>query len=132
MFTSNASKLNIFIHKFISINKPYPYARPSNGKGQFEPEQPKGSVYLSHTANNMGILILPSVNPENKRKKIAVTPNPVVRSLNIVYNPTNTDENDPDGSSGALAFNDPSGVGIAFTPYSTFEKQVLLGSSNKL
>ena len=37
----------------------YPYARPNDRVGQFEPAQPAGSVYLAPAANSMGVLLLP-------------------------------------------------------------------------
>ncbi len=37
----------------------YPFGRPNDGAGQFEPMQPAGSAYLSPTANSMGVLLLP-------------------------------------------------------------------------
>ena len=94
--------------------------------GQFEPPQPSGSVYLSHTPNAMGVLLLPSVTPDKKRKKVPVVPNPVVRGINIVYNPT--EEDGDQNVLEVLGGNDPSGVGIAFSPYKAFEKEVAKGS----
>ena len=37
----------------------YPYARPNDGAGQFEPAQSAGSAYLAPAANSMGVLLLP-------------------------------------------------------------------------
>ena len=50
--------------------------------------QPKKSSYLSPSNNGMGILLLP-INDGSKKKIKNVTPNPVLNSLNIVYNPNN-------------------------------------------
>jgi len=100
--------------------QPYPYCRPNQGMGQFEPPQPDGSVYLSHSPNSMGILLLPSVDPEKRRKKIPVVPNPVLRGINIVYNPTEEGDNNLE----ALSGKDPSEVGIAFSSNNAFEKEV--------
>ena len=72
----------------------------------------------------MGILLL-----QNKKRKQAVVPNPVLRSLNVVYAP-------PEGSSDASESNssgandlvpqlmDPSFVPISFIPESTLEKEI--------
>lgn len=98
--------------------KEYPYARLNQGQGQFEPPQPAKSVYVAPSPNSMGILLLQN----KKRGKKGVTPNPVLRSLNVVYAP-------PEGSdSGEAAldpeFNDPSSVPIAFVSQDRFEKEV--------
>jgi hypothetical protein len=108
----------------------YPFARPSNGTGQFEPPQPKRSIYLSQSSNCLGILLL-----QSKRLK-KVTTNPVVQSLNIVYSPnavTNNnnnnnseDENDiSDDSTTTIASRliDPSGVPLRFQPFNEFEQE---------
>lgn len=84
----------------------YPYCRPLAGKGDFEPPQPKGSVYMAPSPNSMGVLLLPS-------KK--VTPSPVMQGLNLVYTPA-------EGAAAEVSqVVDPSGVGISFVPYSKFE-----------
>ncbi len=98
------------------IEQEYPYCRPNKGKGQFEPEQPKKSVYLAPSKNSMGVLLLQA---EKKGKNLSV--NPAIRSLNIVYQPsggTMVDE-----SSGDLKVADPSGVPIAFEPVELFDKR---------
>lgn len=93
----------------------YPYARPSKGMGQFEPLQPKGSVYLSTSPNAMGILLLQGP----KRKKI--TPNPVLQSLNLVYRPSSGSSDE--GTGDEISFSDPSGTGISFVSVDRFEKE---------
>ena len=83
-----------------------PYSRPSKGTTIFEPAPPKGSYYLAPSPNCMGVLLLPST------KKRAVTLNPVVESLNLVYSPSSSTEE----SSGAadMRLKDPSGVAVRF------------------
>jgi len=92
----------------------YPFCRPNKGMGQFEPPQPKNSVYMAPSKNSMGVLLLQA----QKSKKIK--PNPAVRSLNIVYEPS--DGNAVDSDSGMLPVTDPSSVPIAFEPIDLFEK----------
>ena len=83
--------------------------------GQFEPLQPKGSVYLAPSRNSMGILLLKSA----KRKKIV--PNPVLRTLNIVYKP---DAEDAAGTASGTSLPDPSNVGISLSPINKFEAEL--------
>jgi len=61
----------------------------------------------------MGVLLLPN---ENKRK--AVVPNPVLRSLNILYTPSTTASDDAD-----LQLFDPSGVPLNFVSVSRFDDE---------
>ena len=88
----------------------YPFSRPGNGMGQFEPPQPPKSVYMAPTSCGLGVLLLPS------KKK--VTPNPVMDSLNIVYTPSNDS-----GSDVVAKVTDPSGIAISFQPASQFEAE---------
>jgi hypothetical protein len=107
------------------VEVPYPYARPSNGKGQFEPPQEPKSVYLSFSPNSMGLLLLPTKN----KKKGPIQPNRSIRSLSIVYDPTEynaalSDEsenknNDLEGRN----LIDPSGVPVSFLSVSDFEQE---------
>ncbi|KAL3816119.1 hypothetical protein ACHAXA_011616 [Cyclostephanos tholiformis] len=113
----------------------YPYARPNDGGGQFEPPQPRGSIYVSPSANSMGILLLPR---EKKggffaygSKQEALIPNPVLRSLNVVYAPTITTGGDAgagaDDGGGALAtmsITDPSYVPISFISQDAFAREL--------
>lgn len=130
----DVAKSRAFYEQLGLSEQKYPYARPSNGMGQFEPLQPKGSVYMAHTPNNMnmGILLLPSIDPERRRpRKIPVTTNPVVRSVNVVYNPSSdassstSSEDDSFIGMEAIAAADPSNVPIAFSPFESFQKEVL-------
>ncbi len=90
----------------------YPYARLSKGTSQFEPPQPKNSVYLAPSANCMGILLLQN----SKRKN--VVPNHALDSLQIIYSPSGqTTEGDP------TTLLDPSGVAIAFQSVEKFQKE---------
>lgn len=93
------------------MEQEYPYARPSKGTGQFEPPQPKKSVYMAPSKSCLGILLLPS-----KRKKLTI--NPVIQSLNIVYQPKEGTE-----VTAMPVIQDPSGVGISFQSSSDFEKE---------
>ena len=84
--------------------------------GQFEPPQPKNSVYLAPSSNSMGILLLQA----DIRKRKNIRPNPVFRSMNIVYTPSEgTDVNE----SSELKISDPIGTGITFQPYELFERE---------
>lgn len=112
------------IHVSFRIEKAYPYARLNEGQGQFEPPQPPKSVYLAPSPNSMGILLL-----QNKQRKKAVVPNPVVRSLNVVYAPPEGSESSS-GGGGANdlepQLKDPSSLPIAFIPQETLEKEIKL------
>jgi len=101
--------------------QPYPYARPSLGTTPFEPMQPKKSSYLSPSNNGMGILLLP-INDGSKKKIKNVTPNPVLNSLNIVYNPNN-ENSDSSSSNDSLRYVDPSGVPISFVSQNVFSAE---------
>jgi hypothetical protein len=109
---ANVESSRAFYQQLGFVEQDYPYARPSNGKGQFEPPQPPKSVYLAPSKNCMGVLLLPS-----KRKK--VSQNPVLDSLNIVYSPSQGAEDTEDLPN---VF-DPSGVPIKFQPVSKFEAE---------
>jgi len=85
----------------------YPYCRLLKGKGDFEPPQPKNSVYLAPSKNSMGILLLPS--PTKKKK---IIPSPAIGSLDLVYT--------GDLEEGGI-LKDPSGVTIALEKYASFE-----------
>lgn len=97
------------------VQQPYPFARPGNGTGQFEPPQPKGSVYLGPSRNGMGILLLPM--PKMSK---TVKPNPVVQSINIVYQ--TSQDIDTDIDSDAIRILDLSGVPISFESITRFEE----------
>lgn len=116
------------------VQQPFPYARPSNGTGQFEPPQPKGSVYLSPSRNSMGILLLPYDQRKAKggifffggkedKERIELKSNPVIRSVNIVYNPTQ--EYDTQSKSmndqPLLRVRDLSSVPLEFVPLKIFK-----------
>lgn len=102
------------------MEQPYPYCRPNQGLGQFEPIQPEKSVYMAPSSNCMGVLLL-----QSKERKII--PNPVIQSLNIVYNPSSdtttdvTDENDDKAN--IIKVVDPSGVAIQFQSVTDFERE---------
>ena len=104
------------------IEQPYPYCRPNQGLGQFEPIQPEKSVYMAPSSNCLGVLLLKS-----KGKKII--PNPAIQSLNIVYNPSSdtatttddTDENDDKAT--IMRVVDPSGVAMQLQSVTDFERE---------
>ena len=102
------------------VSQEYPYARLNQGQGQFEPPQPSKSVYIAPSANSMGILLL-----QNAKKKKAVVPNPVVRSLNVVYTPQEGGEAE-EASAADLEpqLKDPSSVPISFVSQDYLEKEI--------
>lgn len=110
-----------FYTKLGFVRQEYPYARLNSGQGQFEPPQPAKSVYLAPSPNSMGVLLL-----QNKNRKKAVVPNPVLRSMNVVYNAPGGE----DSSSGGALENfepqimDPSSVPVSFIPQEYLEKEI--------
>ena len=109
---SNVEKSKAFYQQLGFVEQEYPYARPSKGQGQFEPPQPKKAVYMAPSSNCMGVLLLPS-------KKKNISQNPVIQSLNIVYNPSQEGAKDEEG--GQTIMYDPSGVPIRFQSVGEFE-----------
>ena len=98
-------------------SKEYPFARLNQGQGQFEPPQPKKSVYVAPSPNSMGVLLL-----QNKNRKKAITPNKVLRSLNVVYAPLENEKSGaPDLDPQLL---DPSSLPISFIPQDYLEKEI--------
>jgi len=98
-----------FYEKLGFVEQEVPYSRPSKGTTMFEPAPPKNSHYMAPTKSSMGVLLL-----QSKKKKLII-PNPVIESLNIVYNPS------PDVTSGDILFlKDPSGVPIRFQSVNMF------------
>lgn len=108
----NVKASKAFYEKLGFVEQPYPFARPSNGDGPFEPPQPKNSAYLAPSPNCMGVLLLPS-------KKRKVSPNAVLESLQIVYTPS-AEGKDGDGM---MPLVDPSNVKVSFLPDSAFETE---------
>ena len=78
-------------------------------------------MYLAPSPNSMGILLL-----QNKQRKKAVVPNPVVRSLNIVYAPPEgSDESSGSGANDLKPqLKDPSSLPIAFIPQDTLANEI--------
>ncbi|KAL9186450.1 hypothetical protein ACHAXT_005688 [Thalassiosira profunda] len=115
----DVNKSEEFYAKLGFARQEYPYARLNQGQGQFEPPQPSGSAYVAPSPNSMGVLLLPR---ERKLRKKAVVPNRVLRSMNVVYAPTE----DGGGSAGGLdpQFADPSGVPVAFVAQEYLEKEI--------
>ena len=104
-----------------------PYSRPGQGTTIFEPAPPPGSTYLTLAPPygvGLGLLLLPL-----ERNQRSVTPNPVLRSLNIVYAPPVQDDTNSDGGTSstdaavAPLLRDPSGIPITFVPVAQFEKE---------
>lgn len=109
---SSVKKSREFYEQLGFTQQEYPYCRPNKGMGQFEPLQPKGSVYLAPSKNSVGVLLLPV-------KKRNIKPNPVLRSLDIVYQASDGTVVDP--SADLMVVADPSTVPIAFQPFEVFE-----------
>jgi hypothetical protein len=135
-----------------SISQDYPYARPNFGQGQFEPPQPKGSVYLSPcksttstascTYYGMGILLLPKEEKKTKSlfgiaygktlsftdNNVNLIPNPVVKSLNVVYAASTEmeDSSSSSSSSNMSPITDPSFVPIVFTSQDVFTREITM------
>lgn len=113
----NVKESQEFYQQIGFVPQEYPYCRPNKGMGQFEPPQPKKSVYLAPSKNSMGVLLLQASN-----KKVSPKPNPAIQSLNIVYQPSvggdTTDSTDAD----LLRIKDPSSVPIAFEPIDLFTR----------
>lgn len=120
IYTSNIAESCAFYESLGITKQQYPYARLGSGTGQFEPPQPKGSVYLSTSPNSMGILLLPT-----EKKKTKLTPNPAFNALRVVYNPS--DQSDTQNAQN-LQVTDPSSMNISFVPYSRFEAEERIGS----
>lgn len=112
-----------FYAKLGFVRRGYPYARPNNGMGQFEPPQPKGSRYLAPSANSMGILLLPRPRKRFGRME-ALVPNPVLRSLNVVYAPTAGGGTAVDDDGASILIRDPSYVPISFVSQDSFEREI--------
>ncbi len=111
----NVKQSREFYEQLGFVEVEYPFCRPNKGMGQFEPPQPKNSVYLAPSKNSMGVLLLPSKKRGNVRN------NPAFRGMKIVYTP-------PEGSevvdgNNLYQVKDPSGTGIIFQPYDLFERE---------
>ena len=119
----------------------YPYARPNNGAGQFEPAQSAGSAYLAPAANSMGVLLLPRREGRGGfffggGRLGPLVPNPALASLNVVYAGAAAGADDPDagdgggggggGASSAMMLSaiDPSGVTISFASQDAFAREL--------
>lgn len=117
---ADVAKSEEFYNKLGFVRQEYPFARPNAGQGQFEPPQPARSAYLAPSANSMGVLLL-----QKEKRKRAVVPNPVVRSINVVYAPQ---EGAGGGDTGAVdlapQLMDPSSVPISFVPEEYLEREV--------
>lgn len=99
--------------------QPYPYCRPNQGKGVFEPEQPPKSIYMAPTGSNglgLGILLLPIASGRRKGSQ-QLTTNPAVQGLTLVYQPSASSTS----TDGAASVVDPSGVAITFQSVGDFQ-----------
>lgn len=110
----NVKESKSFYEQLGFVQQEYPYCRPNQGMGQFEPPQPKKSVYMAPSKNCMGVLLLQAKKSKNTK------PNPALRSLNIVYQAS--EGTTVDTSSGLLRVVDPNLVPIVFEPFDLFEK----------
>ncbi len=118
----------------------YPYARPNDGAGQFEPTQPAGSAYLAPAANSMGVLLLSRREGRGGfffggGRLGPLVPNLALASLNVVYAgagrvwTTLTPATAAAGGGGAssammLSAIDPSGVTISFALQDAFAREL--------
>jgi hypothetical protein len=83
----------------------YPYARPNDGAGQFEPTQPAGLAYLSPAANSMGVLLLPRREGRGGfffggGRLGPLVPNLALASLNVVKTGAAAGADAPDAGDG--------------------------------
>lgn len=116
--TPDIAQSKAFYQQLGFVEQEYPYARPNKGAGQFEPAQPAKSVYLAPSPNSMGVLLLPT-----KSKKAKITPNPVLRSLNVVYTPSEGTSEEQANTD--LQLEDPqSSVPVSFVSTSKFDKEL--------
>jgi len=122
---NDVGKSEEFYAKLGFARQEYPFARLNEGQGQFEPPRPPKSVYLAPSLNSMGVLLLQ--NDKKRKRKGDVVPNPVFKSLNLVYAPSE------DGSSGTAASGeeeftpqmmDPSFVPVSFVAQGDLEKDI--------
>ncbi|KAL7537112.1 hypothetical protein ACHAWF_005666 [Thalassiosira exigua] len=128
---ADVAKSEEFYGKLGFVRQEYPYARLNQGQGQFEPPQPPGSVYVAPSLDSMGVLLLPTDKRGFGRKKGAdVSPNPVLRSVNVVYAPSGGDDGsgggggEGGGTSASPRLADPSRVPISFVPQDDLEKEI--------
>ena len=116
--TPDIAQSKAFYQQLGFVEQEYPYARPNKGAGQFEPAQPAKSVYLAPSPNSMGVLLLPT-----KSKKAKITPNPVLRSLNVVYTPS--EGTSEEQANNDLQLEDPqSSVPVSFVSSAKFDKEL--------
>jgi len=107
----NVKESKEFYEKLGFVEQEVPYSRPSKGTTMFDPAPPKNSYYMSPSPNCMGVLLL-----QGKKKK-SIVPNPVVDSLNIIYNPSSEETSQEN-----FLMTDPSGVPIRFQSADAFTK----------
>lgn len=95
IYCTNLPQSQAFYQSIGFMPYEYPYVRPNQGQGQFEPPQPSQSIYLSSAPHSFGILLLPTPtnkktnNIKNKQRQsnVVITPNPALESFHMVYNP---------------------------------------------
>lgn len=116
--TADIAQSKAFYQQLGFVEQEYPYARPNKGAGQFEPAQPAKSVYLAPSPNSMGVLLL-----STKSKKAKITPNAVLRSLNVVYTPS--EGTSEEQANADLQLEDPqSSVPVSFVSTAKFDKEL--------
>lgn len=136
--------LDFFIDKLGMTVLPFPLARSVGS--QFEPQQPKGSVYVGYSESSMGLLLQDQTVEEAGQKKKKKTPRAIpgpsisvgniIEAFTIVY-----DDSSPAGIDNLPAFvkevisstnnianakiniTSPDGYPFVFVPYSSFQKQ---------
>ncbi|CAM9475059.1 unnamed protein product, partial [Phaeothamnion confervicola] len=108
---------------------PYPQARPTPGT-VFEPQQPKGSVFMAYEPEGAGVLLVPAARGETVRIG-AVYSKLALLAENVI------DGDLPDKFGASLKFAgavpgvgtrvavgaDPDGYGIVFVEYGDWEKE---------
>mmetsp|Transcript_14670 Transcript_14670/g.31301 ORF Transcript_14670/g.31301 Transcript_14670/m.31301 type:complete len:408 (-) Transcript_14670:188-1411(-) len=120
---ADVKKSEEFYAKLGFVRQEYPYCRLNQGQGQFEPPQPDKSVYVAPSANSMGILLLKN---EKRGRSKTVAPNPVLRSLNVVYAPPEGGDAGDGDSTSSLdpQVVDPSSIPISFISQDYLETEI--------
>eukprot|EP00580_Thalassiosira_gravida_P014310 CAMPEP_0201682160 /NCGR_PEP_ID=MMETSP0494-20130426/51481_1 /ASSEMBLY_ACC=CAM_ASM_000839 /TAXON_ID=420259 /ORGANISM="Thalassiosira gravida, Strain GMp14c1" /LENGTH=436 /DNA_ID=CAMNT_0048165917 /DNA_START=27 /DNA_END=1337 /DNA_ORIENTATION=+ len=120
---ADVKKSEEFYAKLGFARQEYPYCRLNQGQGQFEPPQPDKSVYVAPSANSMGILLLKN---EKRGRSKTVAPNPVLRSLNVVFAPPEGGDDGDSDNTPSLdpQVVDPSSIPISFISQDYFETEI--------
>ena len=109
LYTTNLKASEAFYTNELGMKRcKYPRARPFE-TSSFEPDQPKGSVYLSYSDDSFGVLLLP-----RDKKEAAKGP---VRAGNVFGGLVVAAEEDK------APLVDPDGFGVSFLPAGKLGKQ---------